>query len=176
MDEQKRSTFMKNILACYLVTLCCLVAGSQTGRCASPPDTDPCNLIAPEKVYATFPGLKAMKKQTVGPSTTCNYLDKYNIPALIIFTGKAGATSAQDALSMLGSGYTIQNVSGIGDEAAIAIQQANPQFGLEERIAQLHVKKGKIFLSLSPVRIKASSVNEELEKLKILAAEMLEKL
>ncbi len=167
---------MNKILICCLATICSLISGLQTGSCATRLGPNPCDLIAPEKVYAVFPILKAMKKETIGPNTTCNYLDKYNIPALIISTGKAGSTSARDILSMLGSSYTIQDISGLGDDAAIAIQQAKPEYSLDEGIAQLHVKQGKIFLSLSPVRIKTSSVNEELGKLKILATEMLKKL
>ncbi len=167
---------MKNILISFFATLFCLATGLQTGNCKTHQDLAPCSLIAPEKVYAAFPTLKTMQQQSIGPNTTCNYLDKYDIPALIIFTGKAGTTSARDTLSMLGSGYTIEDVSGLGDEAAIAIQKAKPEYGLEEGIAQLHVKQGKTFLSLSPVRIKASSIDEVLGKLKILAAKMLEKI
>ncbi len=58
----------------------------------------------------------------------------------------------------------------------MAIQQANPTFGLNEGIVQLYIQKGDIFLTLSPVRIKASSINEVLGKLTTLATEMLTEL
>ena len=79
--------------------------------------------------------LQKAEKQTIGPNATCNYLDKYGIPALIISISRAGTTHTRDTLSILGSGYTILNVTGLGDEVAVAVQQANPKFGLQEGVA-----------------------------------------
>ncbi len=75
---------------------------------------------------------------------------------------------------MLGSGYLIEDVSGLGDQAAMAIQQANPKYGLKEGIAALHVKKGKSSLNFSFFRINLMPADPEFEELKLLAAKMVE--
>lgn len=167
---------MKNIFLFFFLILWCLLAEPQIGLCAQKPEQiDPCVLIVPEKIFRTFSTLQKVEKQTIGPNTTCNYLDKYGIPALIISISRAGTTHTRDTLSILGSGYTILDVTGLGDEAAVAVQQANPKFGLQEGVAALHVKKGNIFLHLFPVRLNIQTDNVEFEKLIILAAEMIEK-
>jgi hypothetical protein len=74
---------------------------------------------------------------------------------------------------MLGSGYVIEDIPNLGDDAAVAIQQANPTFGLHEGVAALHIKKGKISLNLSFTRINIPAKGPEIEKAKQLAAEML---
>jgi len=138
-------------------------------------NVDPCSLIATEKLSAVFPTLLKAEKQSVGPETVCNYLDKMDIPALIISVTKAGS-SVHRSLSMLGSGYVIEDISGLGDEAAIAIQQANPKFGLKEGIAAMHIKKGDRSLTFSFFRINLMPDEPAFDKIKVLAAEMIGKL
>lgn len=166
---------MKTVLL-SLVTFFCTIILQHPVLCATIADIDPCALIAPKQIYASFPELKTMQKQSSGNANVCNFLDKYEIPALIISLTKAGKTSAEKSLSILGSGYSIKNVPDLGDDAAVSIQQANPKFGLKEGIAMLYVKKGTVSLTLSPVRVSSSSVRKELTKLKEIAAEMLNKL
>jgi len=169
---------MKNSLFFFTLFLWCLAVGIDptAGHCsAKPGEIDPCSLIAAEKVFSAFPALQKEEEQKVGPTVVCNYLDKFGIPALIVSVSQAGS-HARDTLSLLDSGYTIEDVPDLGEEAAIAIQQANPAFGLKEGVAALHIKKGKLSLNLSFTRITVPAKGPELDKAKNLAAEMLDKL
>lgn len=167
---------MKNSHFFFSLILLCFFSVPQMGHCSQKPEEiDPCSLIAPEKLISTFPVLQKAEKQAVGPTTVCNYLDKFGIPALIISVSQAGS-HARDTLSILGPGYVIEEIAGLGDEAAVAIQQANPKFGLQEGVAALHIKKGPLSLNLSFPRINIQVNDPEFEKVKILAAEMLDKL
>jgi len=140
-----------------------------------PEDIDPCALISLEKMTSVFQQLQRAEKQQVGPSTVCNYLDKFDIPALIISVSQAGP-HARDTLTMLGSGYTIEDLPDLGDEAAIAIQQENPAFGLKEGIAALNIKKGDLSLNLSFTRLSIKPQGPDLESVKNLATEMVSNL
>ncbi len=162
----------------FLITLCLLslTITPAPGRCSSTPEEiDPCGLIAADKVLAAFPELQKAEKQKVGPMTMCNFLDKFGIPALTISLTRA-ADHARDSLSLLDSGYEIKDIPNLGDEAAVAIQQANPAFGLKEGVAALHVKKGRISLNLSFTRIDIPAGGAVFDQVKQLAAEMLEKI
>ena len=151
-------------------------AGVQAAECSQDfKNSDPCTLVAAEKVIAIFPTLQKAEKQSVGPETVCNYLDSMGIPALVISLSKS-MTNVRETLSILGPGYAIEDISGLGDEAAIAVQQANPKFGLKEGIAALHVRKGNLSLNFSFFRINLMPADDEFEKIRVLAAEMVAKL
>lgn len=166
---------MQNTLLLFSLILWCLIIEPSTGHCSQKPEEiDPCSLIAAEKLFLTFPALTKAKKETVGQSSVCNYLDKFGIPALVLSVTQAG-THARDTLSTLGSGYVIEDITGLGDEAAIAIQQANPTFGLQEGIAALHMIKGNISFNLSFFRINIRSNEPKFNEVKFLAADMLDK-
>jgi len=166
---------MKNFLFFPLI-LCCVLAGPSMGQCSQKPeDINPCDLIAIGKIITTFPALKKAKNETIGRSSVCNYLDKYDIPALAVSVSQAGL-HARDSLSMLDSSYKIENINGLGEDAAIAVQQANPKIGLQTGIAALHIKKKSISLNISFFRISIQQNTTEFERVKSLAEEMLEKL
>ena len=116
---------MKNILFLIFLILWCLFIEPQTGHCSQKlEEIDPCNLIAAEKFFLTFPALKKADKQTVGQSSVCNYLDN---------------------------------------------------FGLQEGIAALHIKKENISVNLSFFSISVQFNDAKFEEVKVLAAEMLDK-
>jgi len=77
--------------------------------------------MKPVFLYSAFPAIKAMEKQTIGPNTTCNFLDTFGIPALIISVGRADHRDALKALASMGDGYSYQPISGLGDSAAMAV-------------------------------------------------------
>ncbi len=167
---------MKQLFSLFFILFLSFTVGLQAGVCGQKQKrVDPCDLIAAEPLIAIFPTLQKAEKQSVGQETVCNYLDKMGIPALVVSVSKAGA-DVRKTLSMLGSGYVIEEMSGLGDQAAIAIQQANPKFGLQEGIAALHVKKGTSSLNFSFFRINLMPADPEFEKIKVLAAEMIGKL
>ena len=167
---------MRDIFLLFTLLFWGLSMGTQLGHCSpKPEEIDPCNLIADAKVFSSFPALQKKEKQKVGPTTVCNYLDKFGIPALIVSVSKAG-DNVRDTLSLLGPGYAVKDVPGLGEAAAVAIQQANPKFGLLEGVAALHIKKGKISLNLSFTRINIPAKGAEFDEVKSLATEMLENL
>ncbi|MEE4165076.1 MAG: hypothetical protein V2I35_03690 [Desulfocapsaceae bacterium] len=167
---------MKKILYLCVSLFLSFSAGAQTGECSQSPESiDPCSLDAAEKLSAIFPALQKAEKQSVGLQTVCNYLDGKGIPALIISVSKS-TTTVRETLSMLGPGYVIEDIDSLGDEAAIAIQQENPKFGLKEGIAALHVKKKNLSLNFSFFRINLIPTDEEFEDMRMLAAEIIEKL
>ncbi|MEE4165893.1 MAG: hypothetical protein V2I35_07835 [Desulfocapsaceae bacterium] len=167
---------MKKIFYLFFSLLLGFSAGVQTGECSqNPKSIDPCSLVAAEKLSAIFPTLQKAEKQSVGKETVCNYLDGKGLPALIISVSKS-TTTVRKTLSMLGPGYVIEEIDGLGEEAAIAIQQANQKFGLKEGIAALHVKKGNRSLNFSFFRINLIPTDEEFEDIRMLAAEIIEKL
>jgi len=167
---------MKYSILIFALLLWSFAITPMAGRCSSHPEAiNSCGLIAAEKVMAAFPVLQKEERQKVGPIIQCNYLDKFGIPALTVSLGQA-ASHARDTLSLLDSGYVIEDVPNLGDEAAVAIQQANPAFGLKEGVAALHIKKGQVSLNLSFTRINIPAKGAAFDQVKQLAAEMLEKI
>ena len=164
---------MKSTVLFSLTILLSFFISPQTGQCAQKvEDIDPCSLIAAEKVFTAFPTLLKMEKKKTGPLTMCSYLNKYGIPALITSVTRS-PKKVSDSLSILGSGYTIEEVSGLGDEAAIAVQQPNPKYGLKAGIAALHIIKGKKALNFSFFGLSMLPGDPEFQQIKLLAAEML---
>lgn len=167
---------MKTLILALCLGLSLLTAPAPGRGADSSAAIDPCALMAGEKVLTAFPALVKMERRTVGPIAVCNFLDRFGIPALMVTVGQAGPGSARAALALLGDGYAIEDLPGLGDEAAVAVQQANPRFGLKEGVAMLHVKKGQRFLELAPVRLEIGLASGEWERLRGLAAEMLDAL
>ncbi len=167
---------MQSITLRTLPLLAFLILGPLNGECATLPGVDPCSLIPLQTVKKIFPEITTMAKQTIGPNTTCNYKDNKNFTALLVSVSDGGRESAHEHLVPMGAGYTIKDVAGLGDNAAVALQKANPKFGFEEGIAELMVKKGHILLLLAPMRIHTQSVDDALERLTKTAARMLENL
>lgn len=166
---------MKKIFL-FSLALCCLLRVPLPGMCAqNAEDINPCELIAAESVFTAFPALKKAVGEKIGPTSVCNYLDKYDIPALVVSVSQAGP-NARSALAMLDSGYRIEEIGGLGDEAAIAVQLANPKFGIKEGVAALSVKKKKISLNLSFFRISIQQNTPEFTAVRSLAGEMLKNL
>lgn len=167
---------MKKPIIFSVLIFCGLLIGPYSSQCGqNVKDIDPCSLIAAEKLYTAFPNLKKMEKTKTGPLTMCSYLNKYEIPALITSVTKAPA-HVSDSLSVLGSRYTIEEIQGLGDEAAIAIQQPTPKYGIKAGIAALHIIKGKKALNFSFFGLDLLPGDPGFEQIKLLAAEMLEKL
>ena len=164
---------MKSVFLCTAALLLALCITPQGWSASNPDHIDPCALIAKEKVYAAFPAIKSMKKQTIGPNTTCNYLNEKGFSALIVSVGRADHNKALDAIQGMGDSYSFQPVSGLGDSAAVALTRGNPKFGIRGGlVAELHVIKSNSFVNLAPVRLDAPSDGPVFTQLKNLAVEM----
>ncbi len=115
---------------------------------------DACSLLTDAEVHAFAPGLSAGhpgKMQRPGVST-CQWDNAHGIPALMLEVVPAGESSVKETLEegMGPMGYTVTDVPGLGDEAAVAVQQANPKYNIEAGVAILAVRVGKQVLQLSP--------------------------
>lgn len=75
-----------------------------------------------------------------------------------------------------GKGYQVIDIEGLGDQAAVAIQQANPQYGTAAGVAILGLAKGDSMMTLSPVRLGIQEGSPQFELLKKLANNAAQKL
>ena len=148
---------------------------AQPAVCATYPDIDPCSLVSPQTVYTAYPKIQANEQQTIGPNTTCNYLNDYGLSGLILSVHKDDGSSAERVVSMLGEGYRIENIQGLGKDAAMAITLPKPEYGIAgDLVAELYVKKGTFCLMLAPVRLDVKSSGPSFMQFKKLVLEMLE--
>jgi hypothetical protein len=149
---------------------------------ASVAKVDACPLVTASMVakYATglgkgHPG--AIPKQS--PFTTCVWSDAHHIPGLILTVGPSDPSGVAKGLKQdLGkTGYRVVSVSGLGDEAAVAIQQADPKFHTKTGVATLTVRVGKRQIGFSPMRPAISGTSTPaFKRLKELAAETAKRL
>ena len=68
-----------------------------------------------------------------------------------------------------GQGYRVHNVKGLSGEAAVAIQQANPKYGIKEGVAIFAIKAKDFTLSFSPVSLDIQEGSPKFELLKKIA-------
>ncbi len=168
---------MKSVSLCMATLLLSFCITQPAWSAANPYHIDPCSLIEKEKVMAAFPAVKAMEKQTIGPNTTCNYLNDKGFAALIVSTGRTDHKNALSALAGMGEGYSYQPISGLGNSAAVAVTKPEPKLGITGGIvAELHVIIKKSFVNLAPVRLDVQTGSPAFTTLKQLAAEMVAKL
>lgn len=153
-------------------------AGQQAGT-----GPDACSLLTDSEVHAFAPGLSAGhpgKMQRPGVST-CQWDNAHGIPALMLEVVPAGESSVKESLEhgMGPMGYTVTDVPGLGDEAAVAVQQANPKFNIQAGVAILAVRVGKRLLQLSPAGLSIPGPGADgfnaFEKAAATAAERLKK-
>lgn len=85
----------------------------------------------------------------------CDFDDDKHIPALILTVTPApsGGVKADLEQQLGGFGYAISSVSGLGDEAAAAVQQSDPSKGIKAGLAFLASRAGQWEVTLSPVRL-----------------------
>jgi len=165
---------MKKIFVTLCVGLFFVLSSLQGTFAATHANFDPCGLLSAKDVYTLFPKLKTRETFTIGSNTTCNYLDSFGLPGLMVSVHENDSISASDMMSMLGDGYRVKPVAGLGTDAAMAITVAKPQYGIEGgNVAELYVKSGNFSLLLAPARIRVPSSGFVFDSFKKMAAEML---
>ncbi len=168
---------MKSVFLCMAALLLALCITPQAWSASNPDHIDPCALIGKEKMMTAFPAIKGMEKQTIGPNTTCNYLNDKGISGLIVSAGRADHRDALKALAGMGDGYSYQPVSDLGDSAAIAVTKPNPKFDIKGgNVVELHVITKDSFVNLAPILLEVQAGGPAFASLKQLAAEMATKL
>jgi len=151
----------RSIWAAAIASICgvCLVAchGSK-----NPTPTvvavDACSLLSDADVHALAPKLGAGHKSKVIVANTsrCEWDDARHLPALTVLVGPADPSGLKKGLEdgFAAMGYDVRDVTGLGDEAVVAVQQADPAHGLEAVVAELALRVGKRQVILSPTYLK----------------------
>jgi len=147
---------------------------TQLAVCATYPNINPCSLIALPTVYKAYPKIKTMEEQTIGPNTSCNYLNEYGLSELIVSVHKDDGIAAESVVSMLGDGYRIEIIEGLGKEAAMAVTLPKPEYGIAgDLVAELYVKKNNVCLMLAPARLNVRASGSSFDTFKTIVMEML---
>lgn len=124
------------------------VAAEQTSS------VDACALLSDAEVHAFAPSLGAGHAGSVHMAnvSTCQWDKADGVPALMLQVAPADPSGLRAGLEagLAPSGYSIEDVPGLGDSAAVAIQQADPASGIDAAVAMLVVNVGDRQLGLSP--------------------------
>lgn len=166
-----RSALQRGVLAGLGLVLAMVLCA--TAAAGAPPDA--CHLLSNADVHSLAPSLGKPRPGTVKIKnvSSCDWPDAHGIPGLMLQVTPAPSHSLRDDLASgiaAMGGYEIKNVPDLGDEAAMAVQQANPKYGLKAGVAILSVRVGKRVVSLSPVRLVVKPGTAKFKRLKQLAA------
>ena len=189
MNEQKTKILPANtgrlltILALGLSLAACSKNDSSAGSAPAPTaKVDACALVTASMVakYATGLGKGHLGKvPRQSPVSSCIWSDAHHIPGLILTIAPSDPSGVAKGLEqgMAAMGYKVVTISGLGDEAAVAIQQADPKLHTKTGIATLAVRVGKRQIGYSPMRPPISGTGTPtFKRLKELAAETAERL
>jgi hypothetical protein len=150
-----------------LAGLCALwlaACGNHDSATQAPAAVDACSLLSAADLQALAPGLSAGSpgKAKIPNASTCEWDDASHLPALMLQVTPAPASSVKKDLEsgFANMGYDVSEVSGLGDEAAVAVQRADPTHGVQAGVALLAVRVGKRELALSPVRLQIASTSD----------------
>lgn len=136
---------------------------------------DVCNLLTQAEVDSLFgKPVGAGKPDLAVPHVQGCIWPATGIPSFIlqVLPAPASVHSSIDP----GEGYQVIDLEGLGDQAAVAIQQANPQYGTATGVAILGLAKGDYMVTLSPVRLDIQEGSPQFELLKQLANNAAQKL
>ena len=118
-----------------------------------------CALVSAVTLAKLSPNLSAGHESAVphpANVSTCVWDDRaHHLPALMLTVAPAdpGGVAKGLAQGFANMGYRIVTVKGLGDEAAAAVQTADPKHGLAAAVAVLAVRVGKRQLGFSPMRL-----------------------
>lgn len=142
------------VAACSLLLAACGSGDQQTAQKKLSP-VDACALVTVDEVHALAPDVSpGHPSATKIPNVyTCQWDDSRHLPQLMLQVTLPDPAGVKQGLEsgMANMGYTITSVSGLGDEAAVAVQQANPKFHTKAGVAILSIRVGNRQLAFSPV-------------------------
>lgn len=136
---------------------------------------DVCSLLTQAEVDSLFgKSIGAGKHDSAVPHVQGCIWPAAGIPSFIlqVLPAPASVHSSIDP----GESYQVIDLEGLGDQAAVAIQQANPQYGTATGVAILGLAKGDYMVTLSPVRLDIQESSPQFELLKKLANNAVQKL
>jgi len=155
--------------------------GSGNGPAQAIEAVDACSLLSDAEVRAVAPDVgpgHAGSVQIPGASV-CQWDDIKHLPALTLQVTAADPSDVKKGLehAFANMGYDVISVAGLGDQAAVAVQRADPGHGIEAGVAVLAVRVGKRELALSPMRLNITTVDStDFEHLKQAAAQAVARL
>ena len=189
MDQKTANTLPANagrLLAILVLGLSLAACGkndsSEKSASAPAAKVDACALVTAAMVAKYAPGLGKAHPGKVpqqSPVSSCIWSDADHLPALILTVAPSDPSGVAKGLEqgMGPMGYKVVSVSGLGDEAAVAIQQADPKLHTKTGIATLAVRVGKRQIGYSPMRPAISGTGAPaFKRLKELAAETAKRL
>ncbi len=147
-------------------------SSSQTAGAHSVDLDHPCDLLTDTEVADLASGLKPHQLDTVaGVDKICDWPDAHGVPVVQVQVYDADPQGpAAELRSSLGpSGYQIVQVAGVGERAAAAVQQANPDLGLKEGVASLVAQSEGRAVSISTPGLQILPGTPKFQKLKELA-------
>ena len=172
----RRASRLLTVLVLGAALATCGKSDSSGGSAAAPAKVDACALVTQAMVAKYASGLgkgqpgKIPKQSSV---STCIWADAHHIPGLILNVGPADPSGVVKGLEgdLAKMGYRVVAVPGLGDEAAVAIQQADPKLHTKTGVAVISVRVGKRQFGLSPLRPAITGTGTPgFERLKQLAA------
>ncbi len=177
-----RPEFQRKIRRSVRLAVLVAIYGLWLAACGSrkdPPKTmavvDACGLLSDAEVHALAPDLSAghKGKVTVANTSICEWDDAHHVPGFILQVSPADPSGVKKELEegFANMGYDVRDVAGLGDEAAVAVQRADPARGIEAGVAGLVLRVGKRQLALSPVYLNITPATVKFKHLKALAAQ-----
>ncbi len=175
----------RSVRFAVLVTVCGLwlaACSSHNGGSAQTAATvDACSLLSDAEVHVLSPGLSAghTGKVIVANTSTCEWDNAHHLPALTLQVSPADPSGVKKELDegFANMGYDVLDVAGLGNEAAVAVQRADPAHGIEAAVAELALRVGKHQLILSPIQLHiTTTAGADFERLKTVAAQAAERL
>jgi hypothetical protein len=160
-------------------------SGGTTGQAATGDGTpasrampDPCSLLRDSEVAGLDPSLGPGETKTVAGSRLCVWHDAKGITAVTLLVAPAPQGGPKVALrdALAPSGYTIDDVPGLGDSAAVAVQQADASIGTKEAVAEIVAQTGDRIVELATPRVPMTERSAKFAIVKHLTATALSRL
>ncbi len=173
MRPEFQQGIRKSVRFAVLATVCGVWLAACGGQKDSPKAMaaiDACALLSTAEVHALAPGLSVgygakmivkdktaafvKVKANVANAPICVWDDAHHVPGLMLQVNPADPSGVKKGLEegiAANMGYDVRDVTGLGDEAAVAVQRADPAHGLETGVAGLALRVGKRELLLSPM-------------------------
>ena len=178
MRPEFQQGIRRSVPLAVLVTVCGVwlaACGSQKDSPKTLAAVDACGLLSDAEVHALAPGLSAghAGKVIVANTTTCEWDDAHHLPGLTLQVSPADPSGVKKGLEegFANMGYDVRSVTGLGGEAAVAVQRADPAHGLKVEVAELVLRVGKRQLLLSPMYLNIAPATAGFKHLKALAAQ-----
>jgi len=191
-----RLKFQQGIRRSVPLAVLATVCGAWLAACGGQKDSpkamaaiDACGLLSTAEVHALAPGLSAgygekmivkdkmaafvKVKANVANAPICVWDDAHHMPGLMLQVSPADPSGVKKGLEEgfpANMGYDVRDVTGLGDEAAVVIQRADPAHGIETGVAELALRVGKRQLLLSPAYMNIAPATADFKHLKTLAA------